>query len=103
MNASADRLWPPTKTLKVSILWALCLGFVLQLTLPSLLAILGAQRAAWIAMLPGLLPILWATGGFFAGIAPFGYALMYSVNTFVYALLLLAGFRTCACFKRHYA
>jgi hypothetical protein len=84
-------------------LWAFGFGFVLQIALPSLLAMAGAQRAALFAMLPGLLPILWATGGWFASIAPMGYVLMFTVNTLVYALLLLAGFRTCACLQRHYA
>jgi hypothetical protein len=103
MHTFAERLWPPTKTWRLSILWSLGFGFVLQIALPSLLAVLGAQRAAWFAMLPGLLPILWATGGFFAGIAPLGYVLMYAINTIMYALLLVAGFRTCACLRRHYA
>jgi predicted permease len=102
MNAFMKRVWPPTKTRKVSILWAFVFGFVLQIALPVLLGALGAKEAALFAIYPGLLPILWATGGWFAGIAPLGYVLMFSVNTVVYAALLLAGFRTCACLQRQY-
>ena len=72
MNAFIERLWPPTKSCKLSILWALIFGFVLQIALPVLLSVLGAKRAALFAIYPGLLPILWATGGWFAGIAPVG-------------------------------
>jgi hypothetical protein len=103
MSIFIKKLWPPTKSFKLSFLWAFIFGFVLQIALPLLLGVLGAKRAAMFAILPGLWPILWATGGFFAGIAPLGYLVMFSVNTVVYALVLLTGFRTCACLKRHYA
>ena len=102
MTAFIERLWPPTKNRKLSILWALVLGFVLQMALPVLLGVLGAKRAALFAIYPGLLPILWATGGWFAGIAPLGYVIMSSVNTVFYGALLLAGFRACACLQRQY-
>jgi hypothetical protein len=103
MSTFRDSLWPPTKTWRRSILWSVVFGFLVQLFLPAILVGLGGQRAAWFALLPGLLPILLATGGFFAGITWLGYVLMYTVNTIVYALLLFAGFRTCACLRRRYA
>jgi hypothetical protein len=102
MNAFIERLWPPTKSRKLSILWALVFGFVLQIAVPVLLSGLGAKRAALLAELPGLLPILWATGGWFAGIAPLGYVLIFSVNTVVYATIFLGTFRACACLQRQY-
>jgi hypothetical protein len=46
-------------------------------------------------MYPGLLPILWATGGWFAGITPLGYVILYSINTVSYAILMFAAFRLC--------
>jgi hypothetical protein len=98
-----EKCWPPTKTWKISIGWALGLGFILQIAIPGAFALLGARRVALSAELPGLLPILWATRGWFAGITFAGYVLMFSVNTLVYGLLLFAGFRTCACLRRHYA
>jgi hypothetical protein len=102
MNAFIEKLWPPTKSRKLSILWAFVVGFILQIALPVLLSALGAKRAALLAIYPGLLPILWATGGWFAGISPLGYVVMFSVNTVVYAALLLAGFRACVCLQRQY-
>jgi hypothetical protein len=102
MNVFVERLWPPTKSRKLSILWAFVFGFVLQIALPLLLGALGAKRAALFAIYPGLMPILWATGGWFAGITALGYVLMFAVNTFVYAVLLLSGFRACACLLRQY-
>jgi hypothetical protein len=98
-----EKVWPPTRSWKVSIPWSLGCGFILQIAVPSLLQISGAHRAAMYAMLPGLWPILWATGGWFAGISPVGYLVLFSINTLVYALLLFAGFRTCACLRRRYA
>ena len=103
MSGFFARIWPPTKNWRLSVLWSLGCGLILQIAVPSLLQILGAQRAALYAMLPGLWPILWATGGWFAGISPVGYLVLFSINTFVYALLLFAGFRTCPCLRRHYA
>jgi len=102
MSVILEKAWPPTKTWRRSILWALGCGFILQIVVPSLLQILGAQRAALFAMLPGLWPILWATGGWFASIAPMGYVVMFTINTLAYGGLLLIGFRTCACLRRRY-
>jgi hypothetical protein len=98
-----EKCWPPTKTWKLSIVWAIGLGFILQIAIPGAFALLGAHRVALFAELPGLLPILWATGGWFASISPVGYVVMFSINTLAYGLLLFAGFRTCACLQRHYA
>jgi len=84
------KVWPPARNWKLSILWSLACGFILQMAVPSLLQILGAHRAALYAMLPGLWPILWATGGWFAGISPEGYLILFSINTLVYAFLLFA-------------
>jgi hypothetical protein len=102
MTAFFEKVWPPTKTWRRSILWAFGFGFVLQIALPSLLAMAGAQRAAWLAMLPGLWPILWATGGWFSSIAPMGYVVIYSVNTVFYGMIFMMGFRTSACLHRHH-
>ena len=60
------------------------IALVLETIVPFALAKLGFERAALLSIWPGLLPIAWATGGFFAGITPFGYLLMYSINTLVY-------------------
>ena len=102
MSSVLERIWPPTKNWKLSLLWSLVCGFLLQIAVPSLFAILGDPRAALFAMLPGLWPILRATGGWFAGISLLGYVIMFSINTLIYAALLLMGFRACACLRRQY-
>jgi len=101
MRDYVARYWPPTKTRGLSIYWSVILGFVFQLVSPAFLAAVGAQRAALFAMLPGLWPILWATGGWFSSIAPMGYIVMYSVNTVFFGMVFLAAFRTCVCLRRH--
>jgi len=103
MTNYVARYWPPPKTRGLSIFWSVIFGFAFQLVLPALLAPLAGQRAALFAMLPGLWPILWATGGWFSSIAPMGYVVIYSVNTVVYGMIFMAGFRTCACLRRHHA
>jgi hypothetical protein len=100
MNAFMERLWPPTKTWKLSLLWAFLTGFIVQFGLPVLLNAVGAERAAWLVTLPGMWPILRATGGFFSSLAPLGYLFVFSVNTAFYALILLAGLRMCARVRR---
>ena len=90
------RWWPPTRSTKASLLWALILGFVLQIAVPYVLNALGAERAALLSIYPGLFPIVWVTGGWFAGISPLGYVLMFSINTLVYGLVVFVGLRTCA-------
>src|SRR5579864_2819566 len=100
MSGVLAKIWPPTSTWKVSTLWSIGCGFILQVAVPSMLQILGAHRAALYAMLPGLWPILWATGGWFARISPVGYLVLFSINTLVYALLLFLGLRVCACVPR---
>ena len=97
------KFWPPTKSCGLSILWSLIFGFLFQLALPRMLTMLGAKDAALWALLPGLWPILWATGGWFASIAPIGYVVMYSINTIFYAMILLTAFRSCALIKRKHA
>jgi len=98
-----NRLWPPSNSYKLSILWSLILGFVLQIAVPLAFIVLGFKEAVWIPVYPGLLPIIWITGGWFAGISPLGYVLMFSVNTVVYAIILFAGIRACVCLHRRYA
>jgi|SRR3954469_12451800 hypothetical protein len=75
---------------KQRMLVSLLVGFVLQLLIPGVLSKLGYPRAALLSIWPGLLPILWATGGWFAGIAPAGYVVMFSINTIVYGLLVFS-------------
>jgi hypothetical protein len=101
-NAPLAKFWPPTKGVKLSIVWAVGFGFPLQIVLPFALNALGAKHAALLATLPGLLSILWATGGWFAGITPVGYAVMFCINTVVYSMFLLAGFRLCVWLRRQY-
>ena len=100
MSRFGTKIWPPTKSWKRSILWAISAGFVLQIATPAVLQVIGWQRAALYSMLPGLWPILWATGDWFAGITRIGYLLMYSVNTVAYSALLLIALRSCARLKR---
>jgi hypothetical protein len=102
MNTFTERPWPPTKSRKLSVLWALLFGFVLQIALPLFLVALGVKRLALFAMYPGFLPIIWSTHGWFAGISSLGYVLVFTVNTLGYAILLLSGFRACACLQRQY-
>ncbi len=94
--------WPPTKDCKLSVLWAVVFGFVLQFVLPVVLIALGSKGAALLAIYPGLLPILWATRGWFARISPEGYAVMYIINTLFYGALVLVGFRLCVWLRRQY-
>ena len=100
MIAFVKKFWPPTKSCRLSILWAFVLGAVLQIALPVVLAELGFNDAALFAIYPGLLPIIWATGGWFAGIAPLGYVILCGVNTVVYALLIFGALRACVCLRR---
>ena len=102
MNSIFKKLWPPTKSRKLSVFWALVFGFVLQLALPVVLIALGSKGAAILAIYPGLLPILWTTRGWFARISPQGYAVMYIINTLFYGTLLLVGFRLCVWLRRQY-
>ena len=102
MISILKKLGPPTKNGKLSVLWALVFGFVLQLALPAVLIALGFKGAALLAFYPGLLPIIWATRGWFAGICPQGYVVMYIINTLVYGALLLIGFRLCVWLRRQY-
>ena len=41
MVAFVKRFWPPTKSCRLSILWAFALGAVLQIAVPLVLAKLG--------------------------------------------------------------
>jgi hypothetical protein len=100
MIAFVKRLWPPTKSCRLSILWAFALGAVLQIAVPLVLAKLGLHHAMLFAIYPGLLPIIWATGGWFAGITPLGYVILCSVNTMVYVLLIFILLRTCVWVRR---
>jgi len=95
MNWSFAKYWPPAKSLALSIVWCLLLGFALQLVVPFLLIAIGLKDAAWLAWFPGLLPIICATGGWFASITPIGYVLIFAINTLVYGGLLLLGLRGC--------
>jgi hypothetical protein len=80
------RMWPPYRTVGASLLWAVVVGFICQLTVPMVLASAGLERAALYSIWPGLLPIVWTTRGWFAGITPLGYVMMISINTVIYAL-----------------
>jgi hypothetical protein len=102
MGALAEKYWPPTKSYRLSVAWSFIFGSVLQIALPLLLFALGAKQVALVAILPGLLPLTWVTRGWFAGIAPLGYALMFGINTIVYAIFLLAAFRICVCLRNPY-
>ncbi len=95
----AKTVWPPTKSIRLSLCWALLLGFVLSIALPLILAVTGFKDAALFAIYPGLFPIIVATGGWFAGISVVGYLLMFSINTLVYGLLVMVAFQTRRCFR----
>jgi hypothetical protein len=56
---------------------------VLETAIPLTLSRLGFENAAIYSVYPGFYPILWSTGGWFAGIAPLGYIIMYSINRMV--------------------
>jgi hypothetical protein len=88
-------VWPPTGSRGASVLWAFLFGFVLQLIVPASLALLGFPKGALLAMYPGFLLILWATGGWFARISPLGYLILDSINTVAYARLVYVTFRFC--------
>ncbi len=102
MISILKKLWPPTKSCPLSICWAVVFGAILQLVLPAVLIALGSKGAALLAIYPGLLPIIWATRGWFVGISPEGYAVMCTINTLFYSGLLLAGFRLCVWLRRQY-
>jgi len=71
------------------------LGFVLQILVPAVLTKMGFKKAALLSIYPGLLPILWATGGWFASVAPSGIAVMMTINTLVYGFLIFVGSKFC--------
>jgi hypothetical protein len=85
----------PTRSWGISALWALPIGIVLQWTIPLLFEFLGCKGCVLASIYPGLLPIIWATRGWFAGISPAGYVVMRSVNTLFYAALVFSGLRLC--------
>jgi hypothetical protein len=43
--------WPPTKSCKLSVFWALVFGFVLQFALPVVMILLGSKGAALLSIL----------------------------------------------------
>ena len=71
--------WSPNSTVGASLLWAAGLGFVLQIAIPFALSRLGFNRAALFSIWPGLLPIVRLTGGFFAGLTPIGYVMLFGM------------------------
>lgn len=81
----------------VRVLLFLALGFLLQLAIPVSLSKLGFADATLWAIWPGLLPVLWLTGGWFAGLGPGGLAILIVVNTIVYASLCMAMVRLVRC------
>ncbi len=83
------------KSFRLLSCWALILGCVLSIALPVILAVTGFRYAALLAIYPGLLPIIVATRGWFAGISFGGYLLMFAINTLVYALPVMVAFRLC--------
>src|SRR5262249_41998334 len=95
LSRIAEVIWPPTKSIRLSCCWALILGFLFSVALPLLFAVAGFKDAALLAIYPGLLPIIIATRGWFVGISPVGYWLMFSINTLVYGLIVFAGLQTC--------
>jgi len=90
-------LWPPTRTLATSIGWAIGAGFLVQLLI-TIIAGLSGLPFAWYLIYPGLFPILYLTGGFFAGLTPLGLALLFLINTFAYGILIFMVLR-CCCHK----
>ena len=56
----------------------------------------GSRKGCFAFDISGIVPIVWVTGGWFAGISPLGYVLMFSINTLVYGLVVFVGLRTCA-------
>ena len=99
MSAFVNKVWPPTENWKLSVLWALAFGLVLSIGVPIVLAATPFRQYAWLALFPGLYPIIWATGGWFVGITPLGYVLMLSINDLAYALPFVVAFRMYA--RRH--
>ena len=95
----AKTVWPPTKSIRLSICWVLLFGFMLSIGLPLLLDVTGFKNAALFAIYPGLYPIIVATGGWFAGVSVVGYLLLFSINTLVYGLLVMVAFRMCRCLR----
>jgi len=79
----ATRRGPPAKSLKLFVLWAIALGFLLQSAAPFALSRLGAKSAALLSVYPGWLPTLGARGGWFAAVSPLGYALMFGIGAVV--------------------
>jgi hypothetical protein len=71
--------------------------------MPWLFVAFGSTAGALLAMYPGLLLILWRTGGWFASITPLGYVIIYGTNTLSYALLIFAAFRLCRFLTNRYS
>jgi hypothetical protein len=87
--------WPPTRSCGVSVVWALLIGFVLQLLVPAVFVALGSSNGALFAMYPGLLPILWATRGWFESLTLMGVVVLCGINTVSYAILTFVAIRLC--------
>jgi hypothetical protein len=94
MSGILENIWPPTKTWKRSILWALGAGFVLQIAVPAFFEGIGDQRDELYSIILGFWSAMWVTGrGWNSTMQPLGISLMLGINTLVYGILLLIGIR----------
>jgi hypothetical protein len=97
MSGLLENVWPPTKSWKRSILWALVFAFFLQIAVPTLLALIGANHAAFYSSIVGFWPMMWATGrGWNSSVTLLGYLVMFSINTLAYGILMMIGIRISA-------
>jgi hypothetical protein len=95
MRGPLKNIWPPTKTWRRSILWALGGGFVLQIAVPEFLEMAGAGQAAFYSMIPGFWPAMMATrGGWNSSLSLLGYLITFGINTIVYGIVALIGMRS---------
>ena len=76
--------------------WALAIGALFSLPIPWLLGLVGLAELGMFMLWPGLLPIVWATGGWFARLSVEGIAVMTGTNMLVYSAIAFASLQICA-------
>ena len=100
MSGILEKIWPPTKTWRRSILWALGGGFVLQIAVPEFLGMIGAGHAGFYSAILGFWPAMMATrSGWNSSLSPLGYLITFVINTIAYGIVVLIGMRSYVCLK----
>jgi hypothetical protein len=81
------KLWPPTHDRFSIRVWAAIISFLLTLGFVVLALLCPQADSFYMFFVPGLLPVLIITGGWFSSLAPLGIVLMLALNMAFYFLV----------------